>query len=410
MGVELKHNQLEAIGKLSNGKILCGGVGSGKSRTALGYYYIQECHGLLQINGVGVTKPMTDPKDLYIITTAKKRDTLDWEKECIPFLLSTDRKASMNGIKVTVDSWNNIKKYLNVMNAFFIFDEQKVVGKGAWVKAFLRITKLNHWILLSATPGDTWLDYIPVFIANGFYKNRTEFCRQHVIFSRFAKYPKVIGYVNEGRLIRLKSDILVNIKETGDERRKTIRHYHDIIVNWDKELYLKIHRDRWNVYEDTPIEQISEVCYLERKAANSDQDRIDRLKELLGVHHKAIIFYSFDYELDILRKVAKDIGRPCAEMNGHKHEPIPSKPEWIYLVNYSSGAEGWNCVQTDTIIFYSQTYSYKVYEQSCGRIDRINTPYTDLYYYNLRSMAPIDCAIKKALKNKQTFNEKNYIS
>ncbi len=177
-GVNLYDYQLEAVKNMKNGCILCGGVGSGKSITSLVYYYSQQGGQI----GAGKYIPMKKPKDLYIITTARKRDTLEWEGELSPFLLSTHEEINFYKNKVVVDSWNNIGKYENVSNAFFIFDEQRVVGYGAWTKAFLKIAKSNKWILLSATPGDTWQDYIPVFIANGFYKNKSQFVRDHIVY------------------------------------------------------------------------------------------------------------------------------------------------------------------------------------------------------------------------------------
>ena len=173
---------------------------------------------------------MSKPKDLFIITTAAKRDTLDWERECAIFALSRDRTASIGGIQVIVDSWNNIKKYIKIENSFFIFDEQRVVVSGAWVKSFLKITKANNWILLSATPGDTWMDYIPTFVANRFYKNRTEFLRTHVVYNTFTKYPKVDHYVEEGKLLKFKHQILVNMAYS----KPTISHSINVMVPFDK--------------------------------------------------------------------------------------------------------------------------------------------------------------------------------
>lgn len=383
--VELYDYQREAIKRLRTGSILCGGVGSGKSRTSLAYYFAKECDG-----------PKEDaPRDLYIITTARKRDTKEWEAELEPFGL---RAAG-------IDSWNNIKKYVDVKNAFFIFDEQRVVGYGAWTKAFLKITKANDWILLSATPGDTWMDYIPVFIANGFYRNKTDFCDQHVIWARSSKYPLVRGYYNEGQLIRHRKEILV----TMNYRRPTQVHHKDVTVLYDNVSYAMIQRKRWNIFEDKPIENVSECCYLLRKVVNSDDSRMEAVKELLVKHPKAIIFYRYDFELELLRKFAEDTGTVCAEWNGHRHEPIPSGDRWVYLVQYTSGCEGWNCVETDTIIFYCDDYSYKVMVQAAGRIDRMNTPFKDLYYYHLRSSAPIDRAIARALREKKTFNESKFL-
>lgn len=399
-GIELRDYQKDAVGRMQNGCILCGGVGSGKSRTALAYYYVQNGGEL----GTEEYYPMNDPpKDLYIITTARKRDTLEWDGEMLPFLLSIHTDCNLYSNKVVVDSWNNIKKYAEVRDAFFIFDEQRVVGAGTWVKAFLKITKTNGWILLSATPGDTWQDYIPVFVANGFYKNRSEFIREHVIYSRFTKFPKIDRYVNTGRLVRLQNKILVNM----DFQRPTVSHHEDIFVKYDVDKYKEVTKTRWNLYKNEPIQNASELCYVWRKIVNMDQSRQIALLEIIEKHPKAIIFYNFDYELELLKDIFA--GYEMAEWNGHKHQPVPTGDVWVYLVQYNAGAEGWNCITTDTIIFYSQNYSYKIMEQSAGRIDRMNTPYTDLYFYHLKSRSGIDLAISRALKDKKKFNEGRYV-
>lgn len=405
-GVQLYDYQLDAIERMKNGCILCGGVGSGKSMTSLAYYYLQNGGDISFLMGDEyVTMDDVQIKDLYIITTARKRDTLEWEGELANFLLSTHPDTSLYKNKVVVDSWNNIGKYADIKNAFFIFDEQRVVGSGAWVKAFLKIAKVNQWILLSATPGDTWQDYIPVFIANGFYRNKTEFTQEHIIWKRFSKFPQIDRYINTGRLIRLRNSILVNMEFD----RKTVLHHEDVYVNYDISKYKDITRNRWDIWEDKPIENAAGLCYALRKIVNIDSSRQVALMEIVEKHPKAIIFYNFDYELDILKGLYYGEDVEIAEWNGHKHQPIPESDKWIYLVQYNAGAEGWNCIKTDTIIFYSQNYSYKVMVQSSGRIDRLNTPFTDLYYYHLKSRSGIDLAISRALKSKKKFNETRFV-
>ena len=406
MSVKLFNYQIEAVKKMKNGCILCGGVGSGKSLVALSYYYLQNGGDPSSLTG-GDYIPMDDPpKDLYIITTARKRDTLEWEGELSPFLLSTHPEINLyHNHKVIVDSWNNIGKYVEVTDAFFIFDEQRVIGSGAWVKSFLKITKTNDWILLSATPGDTWQDYIPVFIANGFYKNRTEFTREHIIYSHFTKFPKIDRYIGTGKLLKLRRSILIDM----DFKRETIPHHEDVYVSYNIETYKDVSRTRWNPYKNEPIQNAGELCYVWRKIVNSDESRQVAVLEIFENHPKVIIFYNFDYELEILKNLGYGSGVKIAEWNGHKHERIPNSKSWVYLVQYSAGCEGWNCITTDTIIFYSQNYSYKVMVQAAGRIDRLNTPYTDLYYYHLKSRSGIDLAISKALKEKKNFNETKFV-
>ena len=404
MGIGLYDYQIDAVKRMKNGCILNGGVGSGKSRTALAYYYLRNGGDPASLCGDNYI-PMDDPpKDLYIITTARKRDTLEWDGDMGPFLLSTHTDVSLYSNKVVVDSWNNITKYKEVTGAFFIFDEDRVTGSGVWVKSFLKIAKSNEWIILSATPGDTWQDYIPVFLANGFYKNKSEFIREHIVYSRFSKFPKVDRYLNTGRLIRLRNNILIDM----DFHRDTIPHHEDVYVSYDISAYKDICRNRWNPWEDKPIENASEFCYSLRRIVNTDEARQVALLQIIEEHPKAIIFYNFDYELDILKKLYYGEDFEIAEWNGHKHQEVPKGEKWVYLVQYTAGNEGWNCVRTDTIIFYSQNYSYKVMTQAAGRIDRLNTPYKDLYYYHIKSRSGIDLAISKALKNKKKFNERKF--
>lgn len=397
----LRDSQIEAVGKMKNGCILCGDVGSGKSRTALAYYYKEQGSNLQS------ETPMIDPpKDLYIITTARKRDEKDWEFDMAPFRLSTSDEDNIYGNKVVVDSWNNIGKYKTVKDAFFIFDEQRVVGSGKWVKAFLRITLWNDWILLSATPGDTWSDYIPVFMANGFFKTRKEFEEEHIVFNRYCSYKKVDKYLNLKRLERLRRLILVEM----DDEKITITHDNNVYVYYDKKLYKKVMEKRYDFEKDKPIESVSELCYLLRKISNSHPDRLKKTIDIAREKEKAIIFYNFDYELEMLKELFEDTEFDIAEWNGHKHQEIPSGRYWVYLVQYTAGAEGWNCIKTDTIIFFSQNYSYKVMTQAKGRINRLNTPYIDLYFYMLKSHSNIDMAISDAIRKKKKFNESRFIS
>lgn len=381
---DLYPHQREAVNKLDHGKILWGGVGSGKSRTAAAYYVEKEA-----------------PRDVYVITTAKKRDSLDWEKEFIRYSVYKSRDATVAGV-LRVDSWNNITKYRNVRNAFFIFDEQRLVGSGAWAKAFIHIAKpqnKNRWIMLSATPGDTWLDYIPVFIANGFYKNRTEFKQEHVVYATYTKFPKVERYNGIAKLNRYRNQLLVHMPY----KKHTTRVFHDVYVEYDKELLDKVVKDRWNVYTNQPIKNVSEFFYTMRKVVYSHPSRLDEVRKTLKKHPKLIVFYNFDYELEILRSLSDEV--VVAEWNGKKHEPIPDTDSWLYLVQYVAGAEGWNCVETNATLFYSLTYSYRVWRQAQGRIDRLNTPFSVLLYYVLLAKSVIDPAVMASLRAKKSFNE-----
>ena len=395
--------QLEAVKNMRNGCILNGGVGSGKSRTGL-YYYFSEQGG----SYIPEFIPAKNPRDLYIITTAMKRDSKEWVGELANFSMSPEPDCNYYNNKIVIDSWNNIKKYADVVGAFFIFDEDRITGKGAWVKTFLDIARKNRWIVLSATPGDNWEQYIPIFVANGFYKNRSEFCREHIVYSRYCtKFPKIEKFIGTGTLIRHRNEILVDM----DFNRPTEHHHIDVHCEYDIPKYKEVMEYRWDPYKNEPIAQASSLCYALRRIVNEDESRQTALLDIVADNERTIVFYSYDYELDILRNLGymnDGDAVEVAEWNGHKHQPIPNKKKWVYLVQYTSGCEGWNCIATNTMVFYSQQYSYKVLNQACGRIDRLNTKYVDLYFYHLKSTAPIDLAISKAISEKKTFNENKY--
>jgi len=383
--IKLREHQKVAVELLGNGKILYGGVGIGKSVTALAYYMKDHSE-----------------KDIYVITTAKKRDSLDWDREAAKFGISKERAFSVAG-KLHVDSWNNVSQYIDTRDAFFIFDEQRVVGSGVWVKSFIKIARANQWILLSATPGDTWIDYAPVFVANGWYKNITDFKRQHVIYVPYVKFPINSRYIGEDRLEKLRNDILVEMP--FDSGIESVVNYLD--VGYDHEKWDMAVKRRWHPYEDRPIKDVGELFRVMRKIVNTDASRLEMIIELMRTHPKLIIFYNFNYELDILRGLAD--GVEVAEWNGHRKQPVPSSERWVYLVQYNSGSEGWNCTETDAMVLYSLTYSYRNHVQSQGRINRMDTKFKKLYYYILVSDSAIDRAVKEALRNKKSFNEGKWL-
>lgn len=386
--MKLRPHQQKVINKLSNGKILWGGVGSGKSITALAYYFYKELIG-----------------DIYIITTAKKRDSLEWEGDAAKFGVGTKEGATLGGV-LKVDSWNNISKYTDVEDAFFIFDEQRLVGSGAWVKSFYKIAKKNAWIILSATPGDTWLDYIPVFVANGYYKNATAFKREHVVYAPFSRYPRVEHYIGINKLEKHKKEVLVEMPYLSHATRT----HKDVQVFYDVDKFNMVFQHRWNVFEERPIRDVSEWFAVLRKIVYSDRSRLEALRLLMDEHDKIIVFYNFNYELDILRELYDTWSDmvTIAEYNGHKKDPLPKTDRWVYLVQYTAGCEGWNCTETDAMVFYSLTYSYKQYEQAQGRIDRLNTYFSELFYYSFLSNSSVDRAVRGSLRTKKTFNERKW--
>ena len=406
MTVTYRPEQIQAVRQLQNGSILAGGVGSGKTLTSLAWYLTSVCNAAsFKKGGSLAKKKVKGSPTLYVITTAKKRDSLEWEEEAARLGLSTDPECSFTGSAIVVDSWNNIRKYSDREHAVFFFDEQRASGSGRWVKEFLKITKKNTWLLLSATPGDVWMDYLPVFMANGFFRTRTEFLEDHVIFDRFVKYPKVKRYIGEAKLQRLRRSILVEMPM----ERHTTRVRKTIYCDYDYDLYKWVVKNRMDPWTEEPLRDAGGVCRILRKVVSDNDWRSEQAKCILSGNERVIVFYNYDYELDRILAVSESLGLPTAQWNGHRHDAIPRGERWVYICQYTSAAEGWNCTSTDTVLFWSLNYSWRVTEQCEGRIDRLNTPYSRLRYYFLESHSSIDEAVRRSLSLKKVFNERAFV-
>lgn len=375
--IKLYPYQRKAVDRLHNGSVLCGKVGSGKSLTGLFYY--MENH---------VDKP------LYIITVAKKRNDREWHRD-----------FEALGIDGVVDSWNNIEKYTDVKDAFFIFDEQRAIGYGKWGMAFIHIARKNNWIMLTATPGDVWMDWMCIFIANNFYRNKTDFVDQHVEYNPYSKFPQIRRYHKTDKLERFRKYLAVPMQDF--RTTKLNRKY--INADFDKDLYQTVVKTRFNPYTEEPIMNASEFTQVLRRIINTSERRRIHAKQEIMTRDKVIVFYNYTYELDILKEICQELDRAYYQWNGQKHEAIPDAETWVYLVQYTAGAEGWNCITTDTILFYSLNYSYRIMEQSEGRINRVNTSFENLYYVYLKSPASIDDAIERSIRSKKKFNERNWV-
>lgn len=377
MTIELYPYQRKAVDRLHNGSVLCGKVGSGKSLTGLFYY--MENH---------IDKP------LYIITVAKKRNDREWHRDF--------EALEIDGV---VDSWNNIEKYTDVKDAFFIFDEQRAIGYGKWGMAFIHIARKNNWIMLTATPGDVWMDWMCIFIANNFYRNKTDFVDQHVEYNPYSKFPQIRRYHKTDKLERFRKYLAVPMQDF----RTTKLHRKYINADFDKDLYKSVVKNRFNPYTEEPIMNASEFTQVLRRIINTSERRRIHAKQEIMTRDKVIVFYNYTYELDILKEICQELDRAYYQWNGQKHEAIPDAETWVYLVQYTAGAEGWNCITTDTILFYSLNYSYRIMEQSEGRINRVNTSFKNLYYVYLKSPASIDDAIERSIRSKKKFNERNWV-
>lgn len=406
MTVTYRPEQIQAVRQLQNGSILAGGVGSGKTLTSLAWYLTSVCNAAsFKKGGSLAKKKVKGSPTLYVITTAKKRDSLEWEEEAARLGLSTDPACSFTCSSIVVDSWNNIGKYSDREHAVFFFDEQRASGSGRWVKEFLKITKKNTWLLLSATPGDVWMDYLPVFMAHGFFRTRTEFMEDHVIFDRFAKYPKVKRYIGEAKLQRLRRSILVEMPV----ERHTTRERESVFCDYDRNLYKWVVKNRMDPWTEEPLRDAGGVCRILRKVVSDNDWRSEQAKRILSSNERVIVFYNYNYELDRILAVAESLGLPTAQWNGHRHDAIPAEPRWVYICQYTSAAEGWNCTSTDTVLFWSLNYSWRVTEQCEGRIDRLNTQYSRLKYYFLESHSSIDEAVRRSLSSKKVFNERAFV-
>ena len=192
-------------------------------------------------------------------------------------------------------------------------------------------------------------------------------------------------------------------------KKVTERKRQLIYSEYNTDNYHKIMKERWNIFEDKPIENASELLQIIRKTVATDPDRKLNAKIMMDAHDRLIIFYNYNYERDVLIEIAEELGKEYFEWNGHAHEDIPDQEQWLYFVQYTAGAEGWNCISTNVIMFYSVNYSFRYMEQAEGRIDRINTPYNVLEYYYLTSHSQIEKDILSTVNRKKNFNASAWV-
>ena len=376
--IKLLKYQEEAIQKLHSGSVLYGATGSGKSLTGLAYY--MRCWSHL---------------DLYIITTSKKRNAGEWEEE-IAKLGCPPPKA--------IDSWNRLKNYRMVSDAFFLFDEHKVGGHGKWAQSMITIAKKNKWILLTATPGDVWDDYASIFIANEFVKNKTTWNEDFCIFDRISKYPKIIGYQREDVLKNMRDAVLVPMEYQSE--KVPIPYVIPYKVDHEEEAYVLARRKSLRHPEMRAFRNTSAMFAYMRMNLPDKESKIQALADVLKKEPKAIIFYNFTPEKYEIENAARQVNIPFFQYNGQIKDNVPDGDTWVYAVQYTAGAEAWNCITCRTVIFYSMNYSYKVMTQAKGRIDRCNSPFDELhYYYFISPDFEIDQEILNALTRKEKFNE-----
>lgn len=405
-GVNLRQFQHECVQALRSGKVLAAGVGAGKSIMALYWYVTKCCTVRTSHNANGeLFQIMPGSPDLVIITTAKKRDNHEWDDELYRYALHQgENSKKMGRVHVTIDSWNNITKYVDT-SAVFIFDEQRAIGSGAWSKAFVRIARRNPWVMLSATPADTWSDWCPIFVADGFYRNRTEFFRRHAVYSRYTKYPRIDRWIDEDYLNRCRDRVLV----TCEVPRETERVVHQLTCAYDKETVRKAMKTRWNPETEEPFLNATELCFYLRRVIDTDPTRLSYAAHVVRDHRKVIIFYTLRAELEQILKLEEVTGVPVYQYNGGRHDDLPQGNSWVYAVQFQAGSEGWNCTSCNTVLYWSLPYSYKQAEQAAGRIDRLDTSYKTLNYYIMRSFAPLDLGIIRALRNKENFNASGFL-
>lgn len=377
MAVTFKDYQKRAINQMHNGCILCGGVGAGKSLTSLGY--------IDKVYPSGT---------VYIITPARKRNTGEWFDDI--------RKNDMDETRFVVDSWNNLSKYKDVKDAFFLFDEQKVSGKGTWAKSLIRIAKSNQWILLSATPGDTYDDYATVLIANGFVRNRTTWYDEYCV-TKSQPFFHIVDHKNKDVIDMMIRRIFIKMDYQSDKKRiERVIPIQARSAGEEKEI-LMTHKAPG---AQMPFTTFAAAIAYVRMNCYDKSKKTEALRKIIEKHKKIIVFYNFLSEKLEIERAAIDANVTINFYNGQRHDPIPDTDEWVYGVQYNSGAEAWNCITTNAMVFYSPNYSYKTMEQAHGRIDRVNSPYECLYYYMLLNELNIDNKVMNALSSKKDFNEK----
>lgn len=387
--------QKKVIDKADSSWLFALGTGTGKTILSIHHY-------LKHYNG----------ESLLIIAPAQKVLEGGWDRE-------VQRVANFYNIQIQYDvmSYGVLAKKWNLYKGWFvIFDECHYVKNPTSQrgKAALNLTRIStNFSLLSATPSSNgWADTINYMLMFNFYRNKTQFIKEHAIHeTKFfgQKQIKVIAdWKDQDKLKMLYQSISTKLSK-DDCLDLPPLIFEDVYFKVSKE-YEIIRKKRVLETENGPIayDTVMKLQHGLRFYANQ-KDKLSYTEMLAeSTNENIVIFYYYQQEKDDLVKVlAKN--KKIYEVSG-KVNHLPSRDQWdelkntVTLVQYQAGAAGIELQYCNLVIFYTPTFSFQDYDQALGRAYR-NGQTKKVTVYRYITKKSVEEHVYRSLAEKKDFTE-----
>lgn len=384
--------QRQLLNSIEENYIIAADTGTGKTMMAI-HHYLKHNTG----------------EPLLILAPPQKIKEGGWQREL-------DFVASHYNIEIPYDiiSYGVLsKRWKEYKDWFLVMDECHYVKNPTSQrgKAAINLTKQStNFLLLSATPSSNgWGDTIAYMIMFGYYKNKTQFLKEHAVYNRidYGNGPVnvVSDYRDQEKLQKLYQSFSIKLaKEDCLDLPPLV--FEKVHFKPSKE-YNIIKKDR--VLGEELFDNISKLQHGLRFYANQ-ADKLKYTEMLLeGTEENVIIFYNYKQENEELKKIAKKLKKKVFEVSGSKTN-LPDKEKWtslknsVTIVQYQAGAAGIELQYANIVIFHTPTYSYQDYEQALGRAYRNGqTKKVTVYQYITKNT--IETSIYQALAAKKDFTE-----
>lgn len=350
------------------------------------------------------------------ILVAKKNDKLP-KKEI---------KAMRPGRQKELRFLKQWKKEMEEKPTIIIADEVQLMKNptAKTSKALMELMKNNITIGLSATPMPNGMldDGVAYLVYNNYYKNQSDFRKQHIPPRMYDRYYKpdvyTIDYeIDPNRFFeldlfkeRIKATTFVPDAEVDFEMPHQRLHTlaYDLSQKTINDIY-----DMSNSYKERRYDSYRQYLSDIKRAISQDSNHVERMKLIVKENKdkQPLIFYETNAQLEVIEKGLNELNMPYKCINGQgnsdKLDDIDTTDtEQAIVIQYKSGGNSIEFTNSFVSIFYGLIYSWGDIAQAMGRNIRRGMPqdsYVNQYF--LLATHPHDSHVYDVIERKEEFSE-----
>lgn len=320
------------------------------------------------------------------------------------------------------------KELRKLKNFTLILDESSLIQNETSKRSkFILSMNPQNVILLSGTPCSGKYENLwsQVHLL-GWDISKTLYWRQYVETETLDNegYPITVirGYKNVERLKRklrehgavfLKSEEMFDLPEQVHQTIKipVTKEYRKFrrksILLLDAETGKEAKPECENVLKLVGDTTLTKMLYERQLCGQYNAAKLEAFRDLLeSTRERMIVFYSFNEELNALKKICKELDRPCSTVNGAGSDlsAYERENDSVTLIQYQAGAMGLNLQKACRTCYFTPTLSSELFEQSKKRVHRLGQNRT-CYYYYLTCPGSIEKKIYETLGMRRNYTE-----